>query len=109
MGKNKIDYDKVCEMYAHGVSVDVICEKCNVNSTAYVAQIVSKSPFKDNIRAERKQMKGVNGYSGVSDTIINIRINKDVKKRLQKVMNKLGTTTTNFLKSKIDEIINLNK
>jgi antitoxin component of RelBE/YafQ-DinJ toxin-antitoxin module len=46
---------------------------------------------------------------GKSDTIINLRISNELKKELKTVLSKLRLTTTEFLVSKIYEVVNENK
>lgn len=120
MNKTKINTEKVCELYAHGVALDVICEECGVKNKTYIAQIIGKSPNKEFLKDERRQMTGIiNNFSrgnnpsrgnfGKSDTIINLRISNELKKELKNVLSVLRLTTTEFLIQKIYEVVSENK
>ena len=58
MAKIKIDYEKVCELYSHGVDKTIISSQCNVSKT-YIIQIVNKNPNNYFIKLERKQFLGL--------------------------------------------------
>jgi len=120
MNKSKINIEKVCQLYAHGVALDIICAECGIKNKTYIAQIINKSPYKELIKDERRQMTGiVNNFSraknpsranfGKSDTIINLRISKELKTELKNVLSKINLTTTEFLISKIYEVVSENK
>ena len=68
--KNKIDYEKVCEMYSHGVDKNIISSECNVGKT-YILQIVNKNPNNYFIKLERKQFLGLLNKKSGSNNIKN--------------------------------------